>query len=92
MTTKIQDLIQQSSESPGPFVKAVNFIAAMLGIGTALNLVNLLVGVLSAGWLITQLYFHYRYKVPYERAKLEMLQRQLAANDLAHKVEERDGE
>lgn len=53
-------------------IKAVNYIAAALGIGTFVGLVNVAVGVLSATWLALQIYGYIKYELPikhYRRAK-----------------------
>jgi hypothetical protein len=52
-------------------VKALDWIAAVLGIGTLIGLVNLGVGVLSAAWIAVQLYGYWRYELPMKRANLK---------------------
>jgi hypothetical protein len=47
-----------------------NLFAAFLGIGTFADLVPVLVGVLSAIWLIYQLYVAIVYELPIKRARL----------------------
>lgn len=49
----------------------VNWIAAMLGIGTFAGLVSVVVGVLSGAWIAVQLYGYLRYELPIKRAKLK---------------------
>jgi hypothetical protein len=50
----------------------VSWVSALLGLGTAIGVVNLLVGVLSACWLTAQLWNHFRYVVPkHKREKAE---------------------
>ena len=54
---------------------ALDWIAALLGIGTFAGLVNVGVGVLSGCWLAYQLYVGIRYDLPVKRAKLEAARR-----------------
>lgn len=54
-----------------PIKTLANLLAAVLGIGTFAGLVNLLVGVLSASWLVYQLYVAIVYELPIKRAKLQ---------------------
>ena len=56
-------------------VKAINYIAATLGIGSFLGLVNLAVGVLSAIWLSVQLYGYVRYELPIKHYRREQARR-----------------
>ena len=56
-------------------VKAINYIAATLGIGSFLGLVNLAVGVLSAIWLTVQLYGYVRYELPIKHYRREQARR-----------------
>ena len=59
-------------------VKAVvNWLAAALGIGSFLGLVNLIVGVLSATWLAVQLYGYVAHELPMKRIRKKILQREL---------------
>lgn len=61
-----------------PIVKAfVSWLAAALGIGTFLGLVNLAVGILSATWLAVQLYGYLAYELPMKRMRKQMLRREL---------------
>lgn len=69
--TKITDHLHQAVQEPGPVVKLFNYVAATLGIGTFLGLVNMVVGVLSALWLGVQLYGYMRYELPKKRAELK---------------------
>jgi uncharacterized membrane protein YGL010W len=55
----------------GKIIKTIDWIAAVLGIGTVVGLVNLGVGVLSAAWIAVQLYGYWRYELPMKRAKLK---------------------
>ena len=75
--SKVHDLVQQTTENPSPFLKAVNWVAAFFGIGSALGFINLIVGVLSAAWLSVQLYGYIRYELPHKRAKLRAAKRHL---------------
>ena len=61
-----------------PIAKAViNWLAAALGIGSFLGLVNLIVGVLSATWLAVQLYGYLAHELPMKRMRKQMLRREL---------------
>lgn len=70
----MRDLLQHE---PGPVIKAINMIAAALGVSSFLGIVNLAVGVLSVMWLCLQGYGYIRYELP---AKAERL-RQLRASE-----------
>lgn len=48
---------------------ALTWLAAFLGIGTFLNFVNLVVGMISAAYVAVQLYYFIKYDVPIKRAK-----------------------
>ena len=64
-------------------VKAlVNWVAAFLGIGTFLGVVNLAVGVLSAAWLAVQIYGYLVHELPMKRMRKQMLRRQLEAGEV----------
>ena len=61
-----------------PIFKAfVSWLAAALGIGTFLGLVNLAVGILSATWLAVQLYGYLAHELPMKRMRKQMLKREL---------------
>ena len=61
-----------------PAAKAViNWLAAALGIGSFLGLVNLIVGVLSATWLAVQLYGYLAHELPMKRMRKQSLKREL---------------
>jgi hypothetical protein len=45
----------------------VSWVSAFLGLGTAIGVVNLLVGVLSACWLTAQLWNYFTYTLPRNR-------------------------
>ena len=55
----------------------INWLAAALGIGSFLGLVNLIVGVLSATWLAVQLYGYVAHELPMKRMRKKILQREL---------------
>jgi len=68
--SKISEFVQQHAADPGPVIKAVNMVAAALGVSSFLGLVNLVVGVLSVGWLCLQAYGYIKYELPTKRARL----------------------
>lgn len=74
---KISQLIEQQAENPAPIVKLLNYLAALLGIGTFLQVVNLVVGICSAGWLLVQAYGYIRYELPLKRLRLKQQQREM---------------
>lgn len=55
----------------------INWLAAILGLGTFLGLVNLAVGVLSAAWLTVQIYGYLAHELPMKRMRKQMLRREL---------------
>ena len=72
------DLLHQTDTNT---VKAlVNWVAAFLGIGTFLGVVNLAVGVLSAAWLAVQIYGYLVHELPMKRMRKQILKRQLERN------------
>ena len=72
------DLLHQAGTNT---VKAlVNWVAALLGIGTFLGVVNLSVGVLSAAWLTVQIYGYMAHELPMKRMSKQLLKRQLERN------------
>ena len=72
------DLLHQTDTNT---VKAlVNWVAAFLGIGTFLGVVNLAVGVLSAAWLTVQIYGYMVHELPMKRIRKQLLKRQLERN------------
>ena len=72
------DLLHQTDTNT---VKAlVNWVAAFLGIGTFLGVVNLAVGVLSAAWLTVQIYGYMVHELPMKRMRKQLLKRQLERN------------
>ena len=54
-----------------------NFVAAFLGIGSSLGVINLAVGVLSAFWLGVQLYGYLAHELPMKRMRKQILRREL---------------
>lgn len=61
----------QASDHVMPFVKTVvNWLAAILGLGTLAQVVPVIVGVLSALWIAVQLYGYLWYEIPLKRARL----------------------
>lgn len=77
MSNKIGEFIQTSVENPNLVIKIINWIAAALGIGTFLQLVNVVVGLLSAGWLCIQIYGYIKYELPQKRARHKITMREL---------------
>ena len=75
--TRLSQLIEQQAENPSILVKLLNYLAALLGIGTFLQVVNLVVGICSAGWLAVQFYGYIRYELPHKRLRLKQLRREL---------------
>ena len=55
----------------------MSWLAAFLGIGTFLGFVNLAVGLLSAAWLLVQLYGYIRHELPMKRMRKQILRREL---------------
>lgn len=55
----------------------INWLAAFLGIGTFLGMVNLAVGLLSAAWLSVQLYGYLAHELPMKRMRKQILRREL---------------
>ena len=70
-----QERIESATTAQPALLKAINYIAATLGIGSFLGLVNLAVGVLSALWLSVQLYGYIRYELPIKRYRREQARR-----------------
>lgn len=54
-----------------------NFVAAFLGIGSFLGVINLAVGVLSAFWLGVQLYGYLAHELPMKRMRKQIMRREL---------------
>lgn len=54
-----------------------NFVAAFLGIGSFLGVINLAVGVLSAFWLGVQLYGYLAHELPMKRMRKQILRREV---------------
>lgn len=83
----LKDVIEQQAQDPGPMVKVANYVAAALGIGTLLQLVNVVVGVLSAMWLLVQLWSFFKYERPRKKMALEREMAELERELLALKRE-----
>lgn len=75
MSNRIDD--QATVAAGSVAIKAVNYIAASLGIGTFLGLVNVVVGVLSALWLGFQIYGYVVHELPMKRMRKQILKREL---------------
>ena len=73
----LQERIESTTAAQSMVVKAINYIAATLGIGSFLGLVNLAVGVLSALWLSVQLYGYIAHELPMKLMRKKILQREL---------------
>lgn len=71
----LHERIDSATTAQHVVVKAINYIAATLGIGSFLGLVNLAVGVLSALWLMLQLYGYIRYELPIKHYRREQARR-----------------
>lgn len=71
------DNIDQHAAAGSVVVKVINYIAASMGIGTFLGVVNVAVGVLSAAWLAMQLYGYIKHELPMKRMRQQMLRREL---------------
>ena len=76
----LQERIDSATTAQPALLKAINYIAATLGIGSFLGLVNLAVGVLSALWLLVQLYGYIAHELPMKRMRKQLLNRQLERN------------
>ncbi len=69
-------------------IKAVvNWLAASLGIGTFLGLINLAVGLLSAAWLAVQLYGYVKYELPIKRYRRDKAIRDLERAHLPRAID-----
>ncbi len=84
---KPTDFIQLQAENPSLAIKVANYVAAVLGIGTLLQLVNVVVGALSAMWLLVQLWSFFKYERPRKKMALEREMAQLERELLALKRE-----
>lgn len=69
------ELIQNTDATTAKNV--VNWLAAFLGIGTFLGVVNLAVGVLSAAWLTVQIYGYLVHELPMKKMRKQMLKHEL---------------
>lgn len=59
---------------------ALDWLAALLGIGTFAGLVNIVVGVLSGLWIGIQVYGWFKYTRPIQKAQARAAQREMLAN------------
>ena len=73
----LQVRIESATTAQPVVVKAINYIAATLGIGSFLGLVNLAVGVFSAAWLAVQIYGYLVHELPMKRMRKQLLKHQL---------------
>ncbi|GEM_PF-4888550 len=71
MTSRVEEAL---AAQPA-FLKAINYVAATLGIGSFLGMVNIAVGVLSALWLMLQVYGYIRYELPMKHYRREQARR-----------------
>lgn len=71
----MQDSFQDQAHTIKLFV---NYIAAVLGIGTFLGFVNLVVGMLSASWLAVQIYGYMVHELPMKKLRKKLLIKELA--------------
>lgn len=70
-----------------PHAKTVfSWIAAALGIGSVADFVPIFVGVLSAGWLVTQIYGYFKYDLPLKKVKLEAARKGLLIDAVTGEV------
>lgn len=68
------------------FAAFVSWASAILGLGTAIGVVNLTVGILSAAWLSAQLWNYFTYTLPKakrEKAQWQAEDRRLRKQDQA---------
>lgn len=71
--------MQDSFQDQAHTIKlVVNYIAAVLGIGTFLGFVNLVVGMLSASWLAVQIYGYMVHELPMKKLRKKLLIKELA--------------
>lgn len=71
----MQDSFQDQAHTIKLFV---SYIAAVLGIGTFLGFVNLVVGMLSASWLAVQIYGYMVHELPMKKLRKKLLIKELA--------------
>lgn len=67
--------VEEALAAQPALLKAINYIAATLGIGSFLGLVNVAVGVLSGLWLMLQVYGYIRYELPIKHYRREQARR-----------------
>lgn len=71
------DSMDNHAAAGSAFLKFINYLAASMGIGTFLGIVNVAVGVLSALWLAMQLYGYVKHELPMKRMRKQILRREL---------------
>jgi hypothetical protein len=76
-------IIQSNPEIHTPMYKTlINWLAATLGLVSVTDLIPIFVGVLSAAWIVIQLYGYLRYELPFKRAKLAAARKALEAGEV----------
>jgi hypothetical protein len=65
------------NESTDALKAAINYVAALLGIGTFLGFVNLVVGLLSAGWIVIQIYGYLVHELPMKQMRNKLMRLEL---------------
>lgn len=71
----MNDRFENAMAAQPAVMKVINYIAATLGIGSFLGMVNIAVGVLSALWLMLQVYGYIRYELPMKHYRREQARR-----------------
>ena len=74
MSTQIENLQQWLSSKAAALV---SWLSAAMGIGTFMGLVNTVIGVLSACYLMVQLWNYFTHTRKKNRMELEVLRRKL---------------
>jgi len=70
-----------TNEQQSSWIKiALDWLAAVLGIGTVAGLVNIGVGLLSSLWIACQVYGWFKYDRPIKKAQAKAAQREMLAN------------
>ena len=73
--------IEQALTLKAMLAKVISYIAAGLGLGTFMGIVNTAIGVLSFIWLVAQLYGYVRYELPLKRYKRALARRQFERDE-----------
>lgn len=63
--------LEKYSPYAHPFIKVINWITSVLGLGTVVGLVNIFVGLASGAWILWQLYLSIKYELPVKRARAQ---------------------